>query len=66
MLYVFEQSNTLSIAVNAQQTLQSYLAGVGGSANGTISVGYKELEISVDFGRLQVIWGNGTSVGGKG
>jgi hypothetical protein len=66
VLYVFEQSNTLSIAVNAQQTLQSYLAGVGGSANGTISVGYKELEISADFGRFEVVWGNGSSVGGKG
>lgn len=66
VLYVFEQSNTLSIAVNAQQTLQSYLASVGGDANGTVSVGYQGLQVSADFGSFEVVWGNGSVVGGRG
>lgn len=64
VLYVFEQSSTLSIAVNAQQTIQSYLASVGGAANGTLSVGYRDLHISADFGTFEILWGNGTSIGG--
>lgn len=64
VLYVFEQSSTLSIAVNAQQTMQSYLANVGGNANGTLSVGYQDLHISADFENFEILWGNGTSVGG--
>ena len=64
VLYVFEQSNTLSIAVNAQQTMQSYLANVGGDANGTLSVGYKDLQLSADFARFEVLWANGSTVGG--
>ena len=64
VLYVFEQSSTLSIAVNAQQTMQSYLANVGGNANSTLSVGFGDLHISADFENLKILWGNGTSVGG--
>ena len=64
VLYVLEQSNTLSIAVNAQQTMQTYLANVGGDANGTLSVGSEGLPISADFGRFEVLWANGSSVGG--
>jgi hypothetical protein len=64
VLYVFEQSSTLSIAVNAQQTIQSYLANVGGNANGTLSVGYGNLHISADFKTFEILWANGTSVGG--
>jgi hypothetical protein len=64
VLYVFEQSSSLSIAVNAQQTMQSYLANVGGNANGTLSVGYKDLHISADFKNFEILWANGTDVGG--
>jgi hypothetical protein len=64
VLYIFEQSSVLSIAVNAQQTMQSYLANVGGAANGTLSVGYKDLHISADFAKFEILWGNGTVVGG--
>ena len=64
VLYVFEQSSSLSVAVNAQQTMQSYLANAGGNANGTLSVGYKDLHISADFKNFEILWANGTNVGG--
>lgn len=66
VLYVFELSRTLSVAVNAQQTIQDYLlqGSAGGASGGSIQVGFGDLQLTADFGTYTVKFGNGTTVGG--
>jgi hypothetical protein len=62
VLYVLEQSATVSVAANARSVLQNYLLQ-GGSES--VEVGFAGLDLWADFtsGRFQILWGNGTVVG---
>jgi hypothetical protein len=51
VLYVLEQSRAVSVAVNAQQNIQTFFAAGGTSeaTNPVVSVGFGELNIAADF-----------------
>ena len=62
VLYVLEQSATLSIAVNAQQLLKNQL--LAGDTRNVIEVGFGNLDLRADLNGEKIIWGNGTTIGG--
>ena len=62
VLYVLEQSATLSVALNAQQLLKSQL--LAGDIQNVIEVGFGSLDLRADLKGEKILWGNGTVVGG--
>jgi hypothetical protein len=64
VLYVLQQSTAISVAVNAQQKIQSFFISGNSSATDTVSVGFGELQLTADFGSLTIRDGNGNDVGG--
>jgi len=63
VLYVLEQSATVSAAANARSVLQNYLIQGG---TGSVEVGFTGMDLWADFSpdAFQILWGNGTVVGG--
>ncbi len=66
VLYVLQRSNAVSVAVNAQQKIQGFFVSAsGGSEDGKkVSVGFGELQLTADFGKLEISDGNGKKVDG--
>lgn len=68
VLYVLERSSAISVAVNAQQSIQSFFAA-GANPDSerkeTVEVGFGELQLAADFEALEIKDGNGGTVGGK-
>ena len=66
VLYVLQRSNAVSVAVNAQQKIQSFFmsASAGSSDTEKVAVGFGELQLIADFGKLEIRDGSGRKVGG--
>ena len=66
VLYVLQRSNAVSVAVNAQQKMQSFFVSASGESSGSsagnqkIAVGFGELQITADFGKLEILEGGKT------
>ena len=59
VLYVLQRSNAISVAVNAQQKIQNFFVSDAANNDGkrtqfTVSVGFGELQITADFGKLKI------------
>jgi hypothetical protein len=65
VLYVLEKSNAVSVAVNAQQKIQSFFISGDAADSEKVSVGFGELQLTADFTTLEIMDGSGKSVGGS-
>ena len=64
VLFVLEQTDDLSAAINAQQELQNHF--VASNATSQINFNFPTLNVTADFGYFRLDFGNGTTLGGKG
>ena len=64
VLFVLEQTDDLSAAINAQQQLQNHF--VASNATSQIDFSYPTLNVTADFGYFRLDFGNGTTLGGDG
>ena len=67
VLYVLQRSNAVSVAVTAQQKIQNFLLSASGSSSDAekVDVGFGELQLTADFGKLELTDGVGRKVGGS-
>ncbi|EXJ82016.1 hypothetical protein A1O1_08084 [Capronia coronata CBS 617.96] len=65
VLYVLQQSRTISVAIDAQQRMEAFFASqTNGSSNSTVDVGSGNLHLIADFEAFSITNGNGQVVGG--
>ncbi|KAJ9607918.1 hypothetical protein H2200_007997 [Cladophialophora chaetospira] len=68
VLYVLQESLTVSVAVNAQHRMEEFFAQQtrGNSTSATVDVGLGDLTLTANFDKFSITKGNGDVVGGKG
>jgi hypothetical protein len=66
VLYVLQQSRTVSVAVNAQEQMESFFSTqTSGNASSTVDVGTGNLRLTADFNAFTITTGDGQVIGGK-
>ncbi|KAL2416114.1 hypothetical protein ABEF91_003996 [Exophiala dermatitidis] len=66
VLYVLQESRTISVAINAQQQMESFFASkTAGNSNSTVDVGTGNLHLTADFNKFCLISGDGQVVKSK-
>ncbi|KIV78907.1 hypothetical protein PV11_06509 [Exophiala sideris] len=64
VLYVLQQSQTVSVAVNAQEQMESYFSTqTSGNSSSTVDVGTGNLHLRANFGAFTITNGDGVVVG---
>jgi len=65
VLFVLQESRTVSVAVNAQQNLESFFnQQTQGNATEQVDVGTGNLVLKADFNKFSITRGNGEVIGG--
>jgi len=64
VLYVLEQSGTLSVAVNAQQRLEEFFVSENRPSSATVDVGFGALNLTADLDTFEIVSGDGSKIGG--
>jgi cytoskeletal protein RodZ len=66
VLYVIQQSQTMDVAVKAQEQLESFFQQqTQGNSSTTVQVGEGNQRFTADFDALSITMGNGQVIGGK-
>ncbi|KAI1616388.1 hypothetical protein EDD37DRAFT_81182 [Exophiala viscosa] len=66
VLYVLQQSQTVSVAVNAQEQMESFFSTqTGGNGSSTVDVGTGNLHLTANFTAFTITNGDGVVVGGE-
>lgn len=66
VLYVLQQSRTVSVAVNAQEQMEAFFSTqTSGNASSTVDVGTGNLRLTADFNAFTITTGDGQVIGGK-
>ncbi|EXJ77477.1 hypothetical protein A1O3_09703 [Capronia epimyces CBS 606.96] len=66
VLYVLQESRTISVAIHAQQQMEGFFASQAkGSSNSTVDVGSGNLHLTANFDAFSITKGDGEVVGSK-
>ncbi|KIW91441.1 uncharacterized protein Z519_08337 [Cladophialophora bantiana CBS 173.52] len=67
VLFVLQESRSMSVAVNSQQRIESFFAqqANGNTTSEKVDVGLGSLPLTADFDQFTIIEGNGEVVGGQ-
>ena len=64
VLFVLEETSSLTSAINAQQKIQNFFLGT--VTNGTLDLNYGDFNVTANFGTFAIEYANGTTLGGRG
>lgn len=66
VLFVLQESRTVSVAVNAQQQMESFFsAQIKGNSSTSVDVGSGDLNLTANFDKLSITKGDGQVIGGQ-
>jgi hypothetical protein len=61
VLFVLQESHAISVAVTAQQRMETFLGQT--SRNSTVDVGFGDLTLEADFNKFEIVRGDGQVIG---